>query len=64
MLCRTTNQKPWSQTVKMWRLSFFGHMARLTDDDPAELALKKFRNTRAKKFRKYQKLAWLKQIER
>ena len=32
MLYNTTNQKPWSQIVKR-SLSFFGHMARLPDDD-------------------------------
>ena len=51
MLYNTTNQKLWSQIVKKRRLSFFGYMARLPDDAPANLALDEFRNTKAKKFR-------------
>ena len=39
-------------------------MARLPDDASAKLTLNEFRNTKAKKFRKGQKLTWLKQIER
>ena len=64
MLYNTTNQKPWSHIVKRRRLNFFGHMARLPDDASAKLTLNEFRNTKAKKFRKGQKLTWLKQIER
>ena len=63
MLYSTTNQKPWSQTVKIRRLSFFGQIPRLPDDASAKLALNEFRNSRAKKFRKGQ-LTWLKKIER
>ena len=48
MLYNTTNQKPWSQTVRRRRLSFFGHMARLPDDASAKFALNEFRNTKAK----------------
>ena len=51
MLYNTTNQRPWSQTVKRRRLSFFSHMARLPDDDPAKRALNEFRDTIAKNFR-------------
>ena len=64
MLYSTTNQKPWSQTVKIWRPSFFGQIPRLPDDASAKLALNEFRNSRAKKFRKGQTLTWLKKIER
>ena len=49
---------------KRRRLSFFGHIARLPDDAPAKLALNEFRNTKATKFRKGQKLTWLKQTEK
>ena len=45
---------------------FFGHMAKLPDDPPANFSLNEFRNTKAKKFRDGggQKLTWLKQLER
>ena len=39
-------------------------MARLPDDASAKPALNESRNTKAKKFRKGQKLTWLKQIEK
>ena len=63
-LYNITKQRPWSETVKGRRLSFFGHMARLPDNAPAKLALDEFRNTKTKKRRGGQKLTWLKQVER
>ena len=47
----TTNQRPWSQTVKRRRFSFFSHMARLPDDNPAKRALNEFRDTKTNNFR-------------
>ena len=42
---------------------FIGSMARLPDDAPTKLFLNELRTTRAKNFRRGQKLIWLKQIE-
>ena len=43
-LYKATNQVPWSETIEKRRLSFFGHVCRLSDDTPAKKALKEALN--------------------
>ena len=39
-----TNQIPWSETIRKRRLSFFGHVCRLSEETPARKALKEALN--------------------
>ena len=38
-LYEIANVKPWSETIRNRRLSFFGHLCRLPDDTPVKKAL-------------------------
>ena len=38
-LYQKTNQQPWSLTIRKRRLTWFGHLMRLSPDTPAQVAL-------------------------
>ena len=52
---------PWSQIVKLRRLTCYGHLLQLPEDTSARKALKEAKNP-CKKPKGGQKLRWLKQI--
>ena len=60
-LYKKTKQKPWSTEVRRRRLTWFGHMMRLSNNTPAKLALKKYLEPKKKPSGK-PKRTWIKQI--
>ncbi|XP_064646185.1 uncharacterized protein LOC135499369 [Lineus longissimus] len=60
-LNKKTQLEPWSQDTKRRRLSWFGHLLRLSEDTPARKALAESMRT-IKKPRGRPKLTWLKLI--
>ena len=60
-LYKKTEQKKWSETLKLRRLRWFGHAIRLPEDTPAKKALTESQRT-TKKIKGGQRTTWLKTI--
>ena len=60
-LYKKTEQKKWSETLKLRRLRWFGHALRLPEETPAKMALEEAQRT-LKKIKGGQKTTWLKTI--
>ena len=64
-LMSKTKQTNWSDSIKMKRLSWYGHVSRLDEETPAQTALKHIRtNSNMKKLRGGQKSTWIKNLEK
>ena len=60
-----TKQSKWSDTIRMKRLSWYGHVCRLNEEIPAQAALKHIRtNNNMKKLRGGQKTTRIKNLEK
>ena len=55
-----TNQDPWSKSIKRWRCSWFGHLARLPFEIPVRQALEECKRPVRKP---KQKTAWYKMMK-
>jgi hypothetical protein len=63
-LMNATKEQTWTDTITSRRLSWFGHVCRLNEDAPAQIALKYIRiNQNMKKPKGGQKTTWIKQLE-
>ena len=62
-LYKKTEQKKWSETLKLRRLRWFGHAVRLPEETPAKMALEESKR-KLKKIRGGQRTTWLKTIEK
>ena len=60
-LYKKTEQKKWSETLKLRRLRWFGHALRLPEKPPAKMALEEAQRT-LKKIKGGQRTTWLKTI--
>ena len=62
-LYQTTNQKAWSEVIRKRRLRWFGHMARLSNNTPAKIALD-YATEHFKKSRGRPTTTWISQMKR
>ena len=60
-----TKQTKGSETIRMKRLSWYGHVCRLHEETPAQVALKYIRtNNNMNKLRGGQKTTWITNLEK
>ena len=62
-LYKITKETPWIEIIRLRRLSWLGHLLRLDDQTPCNLALKYY-NKNVGKNRQGNKLTWIKQINK
>ena len=62
-LYRRCKMEPWSKIIKKRRLSWYGHLIRLSEETPAKKALEEVKR-KVKKPKGGQKITWIKLIEK
>ena len=62
-LYRRCKMEPWSKIIKKRRLSWYGHLIRLSEETPAKKALDEVKR-KVKKPKGGQKITWIKLIEK
>ena len=58
-----TYSRPWSRTIKRWRLNWLGHLMRLPEQTPARQALREYRRKTIRPVGR-PKPTWVAQVER